>query len=62
MQSFSSCGFVDHKNKHVTVFIHKTSQDKFYCEIEFVKSSEFGSLDNFWDAVKEIEELRKNKD
>lgn len=59
MQSFSSCGYVDHKNKHVTVLIHKTDQGKFYCEIEFVKSSEFSSLDNFWDAIKEIEEIRK---
>jgi hypothetical protein len=60
MKSFSGCGYVDHKNQHVTVIIHKTETGKFYCEIEYVRSSEFDSLDNFWNAIKEIEEIRKN--
>jgi hypothetical protein len=60
VKSFSSSGYVDHNNKHVVVYVHKTETGKFYCEIEYTKSSEIDSLDNFWDAVREIEEIRKN--
>ena len=58
----SGFGFVDFTEKHTYVYIYKTSEGKYFTEMEFVRSSKFDSLNDMkalWNSIKEIEETRK---